>query len=343
MSVLEEVRALTRAAHAALDQTETSIVTAVGMTGVLRQSAAGHGWAGIARLIGEADAAVAAAGHAVNTSLTAATDGLNSLATITAEMSSDEVDRHLSGGARQFEAAHQAARLVLRCLNDARTHAQRTDAVKLDEVLMSAEADASQAQDLVGRAAERAASEAAEAADWGSSEATWARAAGGPGRRGTHLAEPGNIMGPMGEHFRAGVHDENRFLEKERTVAEWLHAQDPDLSIHARKRDPADRNKNPDALIRRRPHDWGTITEFKTLETGTDSAVKSALRRANKQLRAHGNGDAVIDGRRVGLTESAARRGYTRFRGEREGPGDMPQRITVILGDGRALTWRTDV
>ena len=92
-------------------------------------------------------------------------------------------------------------------------------------------------------------------------------------------------------------------------------------------------------MIRSGPSDHGTVTEFKTLNQMTSSAVQRSIKYAARQLRQHGSGDVFIDGRSVGLAEETARHGYQRAHGEhRQRNKAMPNRVTFILADGSGLT-----
>jgi hypothetical protein len=103
--------------------------------------------------------------------------------------------------------------------------------------------------------------------------------------------------------------------------------------------DGVDGLTNPDSVVRRSPDDPGTITEFKTLDSGSSTAVKDDIIQAGRQVGPHGGGDAVIDGRAVGLTEEEARRGFGRAVGQARVHGQtMPEKVHIILGDGRMLT-----
>jgi hypothetical protein len=159
------------------------------------------------------------------------------------------------------------------------------------------------------------------------------------------VQQPGNVRGPLGRHYRRGVHDpEERFTAKERTIADWLVAQDPNLCIHPRHRDARAPGTSPDAMLRTGPEDAGTITEFKTLDRPNSGAFKQNARRSLNQVLPHGNGHVVLDGCSVGLTQELAQRGYARFAGERrKHGGGMPRKLTVILADGRGIVWEHDV
>ena len=140
------------------------------------------------------------------------------------------------------------------------------------------------------------------------------------------------------------MHDEKgAFSPKENAIADWLVADERSACIHPWERDPGSQDTQPDAMVRRTAEDRGTVTEFKTLEENSHSAVQANLKRGTRQIVPHDNGDVVVDGRPVGLDEENARRGYARFVGERASRSrPLPQKVTIILGDGRGLTWRTD-
>jgi hypothetical protein len=88
-------------------------------------------------------------------------------------------------------------------------------------------------------------------------------------------------------------------------------------------------------LVRTGPNDPGRITEFKTLESPSSSAVKNNIVDAGHQSKEA----SVIDGRNVGLTEENARRGYARAVGQARAHGQtIPESVRIILGDNRIIT-----
>jgi hypothetical protein len=120
----------------------------------------------------------------------------------------------------------------------------------------------------------------------------------------------------LGDAFEAGVHDPHgRFMPKETAIAERLASEG--LVVHARKIvEGHDGYKNPDAIVRSGPEDPGRITEFKTLGAPTSTSVRGNIMDAASQVRFHGGGDLVLDGRAAGLTEAEALRGYARAAGQ---------------------------
>jgi hypothetical protein len=138
--------------------------------------------------------------------------------------------------------------------------------------------------------------------------------------------------GSLGAAFKAGVQDFGAILTpKERMIADYLAARganvqaiSPDHTVF--------RQSNPDTIVRRSAADPGTVTEFKTLERPTSSAVKRCILTAGGQLTGSGGGHVVIDGRAVNLDESTAREGRARAVGEaRAHRKSAPAGIFVIL------------
>jgi hypothetical protein len=166
-----------------------------------------------------------------------------------------------------------------------------------------------------------------------SGPASWPR----PHGPGIATADP-RQPGALGALFRAGVHDpDEQFRSKERAIAELLAADG--ASVHARAPDHTRRKvKDPDVIVRRSSQDPGTITEFKTLDRNSSTAVKRCVTTAAKQVNDHGGGDVIIDGRDVDLDEDTAREGYRRSLGEaRAHKKVLPHRIFVIMPGDRLL------
>ncbi|MGC1210864.1 MAG: hypothetical protein WA890_06285, partial [Micromonospora sp.] len=159
----------------------------------------------------------------------------------------------------------------------------------------------------------------------------------GPDARGPDF-DPGKQRGPLDDQFSPGVVDPKGLFEgKERAIAERL-AQEGEM-VHPRERvDNVEELKNPDSMVRRRPDDPGTVTEFKTLEGDGSTSVRRNILTAGKQVAQEGGGELVMDGRTVGLTEEGARRGYARAVGQHRQHGSpLPDRVRIILGDNRII------
>ncbi|WP_243420915.1 WXG100 family type VII secretion target [Micromonospora globispora] len=151
--------------------------------------------------------------------------------------------------------------------------------------------------------------------------------------------DPGSQRAPLGDEFSPGVVDpKGLFEDKERAIADRL-AEEGEM-VHPRERiDSVENLKNPDSMIRRRPDDPGTVTEFKTLEGDSSTSVRRNILTAGRQVAQEGGGELVMDGRAVGLNEEDARRGYARAVGQHRQHGSpLPDRVRVILGDNRIIT-----
>lgn len=146
--------------------------------------------------------------------------------------------------------------------------------------------------------------------------------------------DPGKHHGALGAEFHPGVIDPDRlFLGKEAAIADRL-AQEGAM-VHPRRNEYIEGWSSPDAMVRSGPDDPGTVTEFKTLGSGSSNAVKKNLLDAGDQLVQHGGGTVVIDGRVSALTIDEARRGYARAVGQvGVHGGSIPDRVRIILGDG---------
>jgi hypothetical protein len=146
--------------------------------------------------------------------------------------------------------------------------------------------------------------------------------------------DPAVRRGALGASFKPGVHDPNgRFHAKEVRIARRL--EEEGWRIDARFEDHTIyRGKNPDVMIRRSGTDEGLQAEFKTAESGANSAIKRNIHNGSDQ--ALPDGEVVIDGRDVGLTEANALRAFRRACGQ---PGKTVANVVhFILEDGRLVT-----
>jgi hypothetical protein len=151
--------------------------------------------------------------------------------------------------------------------------------------------------------------------------------------------DPAEHHRPLGAAFRPGCHDPQGLFEtKERAIAERLAEEGS--SVHPRRRDDTVfRKTNPDAMVRAASGDPGTITEFKTLDQPGSNVVRRNILKAGGQLAPYGGGDAVIDGRAVGLTAEDTRRGYARAVGQAAATSQpIPTKVHAILSDGSIIT-----
>jgi hypothetical protein len=140
---------------------------------------------------------------------------------------------------------------------------------------------------------------------------------------------------PLGIDFSPAVVDpDGKFVPKERLIAERLAEEG--WRIDARPEDHTIKgHKNPDGMLRRDGSAEGVIVEFKTLDKATHAAVKRNIHEAADQLQA--GCELFIDGRKVGLSEADAERGFRRACGQ---PGTVISIVVhAILGDGRLVTF----
>lgn len=92
-------------------------------------------------------------------------------------------------------------------------------------------------------------------------------------------------------------------------------------------------------MVRHDRDDPGTVMEFKRLDSPSLNAIRKQLWEAARQVNDWGGGDAVMDGRKVGLTEQLARQRLSEALAESHRKGKpLPARIHVILGDGSMIT-----
>lgn len=139
----------------------------------------------------------------------------------------------------------------------------------------------------------------------------------------------------LGDQFTPGVHDPSgKFQPKEREIADRLEQEG--FRVDARTEDHTKQHlKNPESMVRTHPADEGRITEFKTLNSGSANAAKRNINDASDQVPP--DGEVVIDGSKVGLTEEDAYKAYRKALGQ---PGKtVAATVRVILGDGRLVTY----
>jgi len=147
--------------------------------------------------------------------------------------------------------------------------------------------------------------------------------------------DPALDLRPLGPDFTPSVHDpKDRFHPKEREIADRLERGG--WRIDARPENhTVQREKNPDATLRRSGSDEGLIVEFKTLDRATLAAVKRNIHNAQEQVGSRG--EIFIDGRKVDLSETMAHRAFRMALGQ---PGKTVSAVVhVILGDGRLVTF----
>lgn len=153
------------------------------------------------------------------------------------------------------------------------------------------------------------------------------------------VMDPAFDNGPLGADFTPGVFRREEFEhEHERRTADHL-ADQRGWNVYARREIQDDDVKNPDAMIRKDRSDPGTVTEFKRPTALSYNAVRKNLRKAAQQLEGWQGGDAVVDGRAVGLTESQARTwGREAVEEAKRKSEPRPARVHFILRDGSMIT-----
>ena len=140
---------------------------------------------------------------------------------------------------------------------------------------------------------------------------------------------------PLGDEFAPGVHDPDGSLSpEERAIADRLEQEG--WRVDGRKEDHTkDKLKNPECMVRKDPLDEGVVTEFKTPNGSSPTAVRRNVNDASDQVPT--DGEVVIDGSKIGLTEEGALRGFKRALGQ---PGrTVAAKVHFILGDGRVVTY----
>src|SRR5262245_61064373 len=105
MSVLDDIKDNAQNAHQALDDAKTVLTKAADEAEDLQDSAASHGWAGVANAMSSAQESLGEAIGAIDDGLEAISDSLRDLGEITEEMSSDEVSRRLGAIGSSLEGA----------------------------------------------------------------------------------------------------------------------------------------------------------------------------------------------------------------------------------------------
>jgi hypothetical protein len=139
----------------------------------------------------------------------------------------------------------------------------------------------------------------------------------------------------LGDEWAPGVHDpDGSFSAKERAIADRL--EEAGWRVDARLADHSKEfMKNPECMVRKDGAHEGTITEYKTLESGNRNTVRRIINEAADQVPA--DGEVVVDGRNVGLTKEIADRAFGGAAGQ---PGKtIPAKVHIILADGQLITY----
>ncbi|WP_427891582.1 hypothetical protein ACQHIV_03510 [Kribbella sp. GL6] len=147
--------------------------------------------------------------------------------------------------------------------------------------------------------------------------------------------DPAFDVRPLELEFSPGVHDPRRTFDPcEMAIAQRL-AEDG-WRVDARLADhETPGKKNPDVMVRKSGSSRGVIVEFKTPESRSNNALKRNMNAGSRQ--AGSDGEVVIDGRPIDLSDEDAQRAFRRACGQ---PGSRVARLVhVILGDGRMVTF----
>ncbi|MGZ0152791.1 hypothetical protein ACXJJ3_37435 [Kribbella sp. WER1] len=150
--------------------------------------------------------------------------------------------------------------------------------------------------------------------------------------------DPAFDVRPLESDFSPGVHDPTpTFNPRETMIAERLAEEGWRIDARLADHDTPGK-KNPDVMVRKSDSSRGVVVEFKTPESRSNNALKRAMNAASRQ--AGSDGEVVIDGRPIELSEDDALRAFRRACGQ---PGSrVAGLVHVILGDGRLVTFEKE-
>jgi hypothetical protein len=168
MSALYDVRSRAEDAHRSFDEAKSLVMRASTEVGALEDSAAEHGWSGLAELMSDVQETLEKVLSAVDDALQGTADGVAALAEITSESSTADVASRLAVTSERFQSGRSAAAEAARALDEARTAAQQADAHIVQEALDSAEEHLIAGGEAVASAVTAAESEQTAATAWGS-------------------------------------------------------------------------------------------------------------------------------------------------------------------------------
>jgi hypothetical protein len=170
MGVLDEIRANIESARISLDEAGTAAERASAEADQLTDSAAAHGWVGVAEAMDGVHGALEAAASAIHAALRGTTAGIGKLPDVSEERSSDEVAAHLAAIAAELDTSRRDAALAIESLGDARTGAQDADAGSVMGLVDAVEEHVSEAQEKLHTALAATESGQAKALAWGAGE-----------------------------------------------------------------------------------------------------------------------------------------------------------------------------
>ena len=167
MSGADDVRADAEAARRSLDEAEERVHRASSEAEGLEESAAAHGWTGVAQAMSLAQEALTEAASPIADARQAVAAGVSALAQVTDELSSDEVALRLGAVGERFGAARGLVGRAAEALGAARDAAVEAGAVAVVRLVDDADESLRAGGEALDAAAARTTSERSEAAAWG--------------------------------------------------------------------------------------------------------------------------------------------------------------------------------
>jgi hypothetical protein len=200
MSALADIGSEAESARASLDEAMTLLTSASHEASDLAESAAGHGWAGVAQAMSSTQDTLQEAAAAVDDALQVTAANVTRLSEITGEMSSDEVAHLLTGIGDGFEAARTAATLAIASLDEPRATAQEAGARTVVERVDAVQERLTAGREILAAVATKIEAEQSAATAWGSAKAAGTSPAGRPPspsrRRETGSETDGGLTDP---------------------------------------------------------------------------------------------------------------------------------------------------
>jgi phage-related protein len=167
MSVLDDIKGKAESALQSLDDAETVVAKAKDEAEELAESAANHGWAGVADAMSSAEQSLGEVAGTISGAQGSIKDGLTGLSEITDEMSSDEVASRLGAIGQSFEGATGAVQQAQGGLDTAKDSAVQADATSVHQLIEEAEEKLESATTSLNAATSSIDTEQAEATSWG--------------------------------------------------------------------------------------------------------------------------------------------------------------------------------
>ena len=167
MTVLDGIRSNTDEAHASLDQAKAVATQAMGEAGELEQSAATHGWGGVAEAMRSAQTTLETTLTAIDSALRATMASAAALGEIADTMSSDEVAQRLGTTGDELGSARSAAVDAMETLDDAGSWARQAEAETVYQMVTAAKDLLESGIGVLGTAAGETTAAQSEATSWG--------------------------------------------------------------------------------------------------------------------------------------------------------------------------------